>query len=290
MENASPCNFSQELHKRVQILGFPDDLGIRALNGRSGASLGPQAFSEIWRKFPENAISVGLLALGQDLETNYHRAQEAVGEAFNQGRCPVVIGGGHDYAYPWIKAFAGRGTVGVLNVDAHFDLRRYHEPHVPMSSGAPFRRLIQEGILRARNLVEFGIQAHANAPELFEYVRANRIRRVTWDRLRDPRQRFKQFKAEWLRLEHKCDAVFLSVDLDAFSYAYAPGVSSPQAEGFCATDGFEMMEWVRTRKKGVSVGFFELSPPLDHGDLTSRFCAQMAWHFVYGKTGRLPSK
>ena len=151
-----------------------------------------------------------------------------------------------------------------------------------MTSGSPFRRLIEEGILAGPRLVEFGIQAHCNAEDLWKVSKKLGVKTVPYASLRDGKA-VRTFKASLKSLSAKCDEVMMSVDLDALSYAYAPGVSAPQAEGFTGGELLQMMEIAGSDKKVTSLGVFELAPPLDFQNYTSRLAAQAVWHFLEAK-------
>jgi formiminoglutamase len=77
--------------------------------------------------------------------------------------------------------------------------------------------------------------------------------------------------------------IVVSLDLDAASLAFAPGVSAPQAEGFSSNDIIEMMEEAGRQEKVQSLGIFELCPPHDIDEHTARLAATAAWHFVEAK-------
>jgi formiminoglutamase len=281
---------------RFSILGCPDDLGVKNVNGRPGASHGPSKFSEYFLKLKGEVPLLSalhrseLVPMGTDLEANLEGAARLTAERLRELDVKrdvlVTLGGGHDYAYPWIKgaveAFGKRKRIACINIDAHFDLREYAPV---MTSGSPFRRLIDEGLLDPARLVEFGIQNHCNGPELWEYARKKKIKTLPFETLRNGRA-VAEFKRNLLALERKSDLILVSVDLDAMTLAVAPGVSAPQPEGFQASELFQMLEFAGARKKVVSLGIFELSPEQDFKDQTARLAAQAAWKFLRYKCFR----
>jgi formimidoylglutamase len=290
MEKDSIGNFCKA---GFSFAGFPDDLGVKNVNGRIGASGGPASFWDYFQRLKgRRDLKAGLrhqemALIGSDLTENHDAAvrtvQRAIGAFSGSQDSLLVVGGGHDYAYPWIKAFVESAPkelkIGCINIDAHFDLRPWRPV---MTSGSPFRRLIEENLLAGENLVEFGIQEHCNSGELFEYASQVGIKVVPFPELRAGRA-VSEFRRSLLALGSKCDLILLSVDLDAVSFAFAPGVSAPQAEGFTGSELIEMMEIAGSDKKVASLGFFELAPSLDFQDLTSRLAAQAAWHFLSAK-------
>ncbi len=284
MEKKSRSNFCESFC----VIGFPDELGILNVKGRPGAKAGPASFIELFQKLNGRKPLLNrmkapeMVNMGSNLEENYRKSREMVQAQWNQAFI-VAIGGGHDYAYPWISGLVegskGNGRTkkwGCINIDAHFDLRN----HLPvMTSGSPFRRLIDEKWLDGRNLVEFGIQEHCNSGELWEYAKQQKIKTVSMSELRNGKA-VPRFKKALMDLRKTCDQIVISLDLDALSLAYCPGVSAPQAEGFTASELFQMLEIAGTDKKVTSLGVFELSPPLDIHQQTTRVAAQGVWHFL----------
>jgi formiminoglutamase len=284
------------------IVGFPDELGIKNVGGRLGAKEGPQSFLEAFQRvngkvaIQKQMTEASLVKMSGDLEKNYLaavqevvrlRTQQSVRSRTTSVRVSerlIAVGGGHDYAYPWIRGMIQshqtKKKIGCLNIDAHFDLREYQPV---MTSGSPFRRLIEEKWLNPALLVEFGVQAHCNVPGLWNYATEKKINVIPFEKLRNGKA-VAEFKKALSALSKICDEVLLSVDLDALSFAYCPGVSAPQGEGFTGSELYQMLELAGSDKKVTSLGIFELSPPLDFQNYTSRLAAQAVWHFLNAKT------
>ncbi len=267
--------------KTLTILGLPDDQGVKQVGGRVGASAGPARCFQFLGHFRGQNLAEGaieafcrMIPLEGDLEANHEAAKKAIDAI----RDPlIVIGGGNDYAAPWLAALSERHAhLGCINVDAHFDLRS----DLPqMTSGSPFFRAIERKHLDPKRFTEFGIQSHCNAPELWAYAHKKGIRVVTWETLRSS-SILSHFIKEVTRLERSCHAIALSIDLDACAQTVAPGVSAPQAEGLMAADLIAMVRYAATRKKIVSIAFFEYAPSLDVADATGRLLAQAVWHYA----------
>ncbi|MBC7397543.1 MAG: formimidoylglutamase [Bdellovibrionales bacterium] len=290
MENQRSSNFCDG---KFSWIGFPDDLGVKNVNGRAGAKEGPAKCWEYFQKLKgKNPLLSALskevrVAIGPDLSWNHDSATAEAVECLTaldlSKDALIVVGGGHDYAYPWLKAFRENGgkelRLGCLNLDAHFDLR---SAQPLMTSGSAFRRAIEEGILEGERLIEFGIQAHCNAPELWHFADQHQITVVPFERCRNG-SAVREFESALRKLDSLCDVILISLDLDALSFAYAPGVSAPQGEGFTASEVYQMLEVAGSDKKVASLGIYELNPALDVQDLTSRLAAQAAWHFLNAK-------
>lgn len=285
--------------RKCCLLGIPDQEGIRNVGGRIGAAQGPESFRKAFARLKgRDPIHAFLDDLGDvspivsDVSKNHRQAADLVRRAHTglaRGSASVVVGGGHDHGYSHLlgihEAFSGLSglskkkddfLLGCLNIDAHFDVRK---PDPKISSGSPFYLALESGLLAPKNFIEFGIQSHANAPALWDYIHAKKIETLEMKDLRFG-SAVEIFKKSIRKLSKSCDAVVVSFDLDAVADAYAPGVSAPQTEGFTPSEILAMMEFAGADRSVVSLGIFELNPVHDIGDRTARLAATAAYHFI----------
>lgn len=81
-----------------------------------------------------------------DLEKAHELLKDKVAEIIKNGGIPFVIGGGNDQSYPNASGMfeSTEGSIGVVNIDAHLDVRPLKEGKV--HSGSPFRLLLEDGM------------------------------------------------------------------------------------------------------------------------------------------------
>jgi formimidoylglutamase len=273
------------------LIGIPDHLGVENVGGRVGAASGPFAFNQAFARLRGRdrvreslAESVDTGPMSRDIGQNHRRAAEAIRRAHGRVPLSVVIGGGNDHSFTQLLGVRralelkhSKGfRLGCINIDAHFDVRS-SKPVV--TSGSPFYMAIEEGVLDPKRFIEFGIQRHCNAPELWQYVEKKKIEVVPFESLRHGKAA-PAFARALKKLAVRSDAIVVSLDLDAIQSSDAPGVSAPQAEGFSPTDILEMMAIAGREKKVRSLGIFELNPEHDVDSRTARMAATAAWHFI----------
>ncbi len=256
------------------------------MGGRIGAARGPEAFKKQWARLKADPrvqkACVAHTILDQPLpflisiEERYVLAIQEIKKIHDQSGLSVVIGAGHDHGYSQLAALKGKKSLGCINIDAHLDLRP-SKPHP--TSGSPFYMAIERGVLRPKNLIEFGVQQHCNSPELWEYARKKKISIVPFEKVRNGKA-VSEFKKALRVLSKQCDQIVVSLDLDGLSEAFAPGVSAPQAQGFSSDEVLEMLEVAGANPKVISLGIFELNPLHDREDQTARLAALSAWTFV----------
>lgn len=259
------------------------------VGGRLGAAIGPAAFQRRLGRLKgrdgvlESVAEIELDPLTADARENHQRVIRRLAAAHREHGLSVVVGGGHDHGYSHLQGIydalkTGKKKVrlGCINVDAHLDVRKA-EPVI--TSGSPFYLALESGIIQPEDLVEFGIQSHCNARELWDYVEKKKVPVVPFERLRHGKAP-KVFAQTLQKLRTRCDAIVISFDLDAVASGFAPGVSAPQSEGFTPSEAIEMAEIAGRERKVVSMGIFELNPLHDIEERTAQLAATSAYHFI----------
>src|SRR5689334_1585285 len=168
---------------RPVLLGFPQDEGVRRNQGRTGAAVAPREIRQwLYRLTPWDGVSgtdlaaLGILDLGNiriegDLEEAQWALGEVVGVLLKAETVPVVLGGGHETAFGHYRGYVNaRRSVGVINLDAHLDVRPAlaGEGH----SGSPFRQMMhyQAGPLPGEHYTCMGAQPQSVSRQHVDYV------------------------------------------------------------------------------------------------------------------------
>jgi formiminoglutamase len=274
----------------VAIVGCADHAGVNNSGGRTGAALGPTAIRR-WLYRQTTGMEGELEAIrlhdagdvlpGRTIEET-HEALEGVVSRL-AGRGPVVfLGGGHDLAYASHSGLLEEldGDVDIVNIDAHLDVRPLKDGRT-ITSGTPFRRVVERWGARVASLVELGVQSQHCARSHAEWVRANRGRIVPLEALRrDPVGELGKAiggAGKWATV---------SLDLDAVIAAAAPGVSAPVADGLMPSEVAAMCEAAGRSAKVRLLDVVEHAPPHDENEKTSRLAALCVWRFLAGVTRR----
>ncbi|MGB1972108.1 MAG: arginase family protein, partial [Flavobacteriaceae bacterium] len=72
-----------------------------------------------------------------------------------------------------------------------------------------------------------------------------------------------------------CDGLYVSVDLDGFSSAYAPGVSAPSPLGFSPTFYQLLFEKIVAQQRICGLDVVEYNPHYDQDNKTAKLAAQL---------------
>jgi formiminoglutamase len=215
------------------------------------------------------------------IDSNLERAQDelaaSVSRIYSLGLFPIILGGGHEIAFGHYKGIiesllypAGEKSIGIINFDAHFDLRPFQSGG---SSGSPFLQIADYCREKSLGFSYFclGLQTYGNTRSLFktadvlgvEYILAKEIDEKKLSPI------YRKLKKYIKRHRH----IYLSICVDVFSSAFAPGVSAPQPFGLHPEVVLKLVKYVIQSGKVVSVDIAEVSPRFDEDNQTAKLAA-----------------
>jgi arginase len=251
----------------VHLIGLPTDIHSSFLRGPAKA---PAAIRQMLWSPHGNAASERGSELGAeialvdrgDLPLKEDAGDDdliggAVADAIRAGAIPIAIGGDHSVTHPIVRAIAAaQGPVDILHFDAHPDLYDSYEGD-RRSHASPFARIMEEGL--AGRLVQVGIRTlnrHCRAQaERFgvEMIEARHFRPGCVPRFERP--------------------LYISIDMDGFDPAFAPGVSHPEPGGLSAREVIDVLLSIETPVVGGDV--VELNPDRDINGVTAILAAKL---------------
>ncbi len=267
--------------KNFCFLGFFCDKGVQKNKGRAGAAKGPLSIREEMGNLPCSfGEEVKIYDAGNincsgeaSLEEGQKALEEAVTKILKLGLFPIVLGGGHEIAlgdYRGIKKFLGNKNPGIINFDAHFDLRPYPEGG---NSGTMFLQIAdqcrEEG--SQFSYLGLGIQKYGNTVSLFdkahdlgaEYILARDIKEYN---LVDILEKIDSFIK-------RNPYIYLTVCADVFSSAFAPGVSSSHPLGLEPEIFLRLFKHILRSEKILGFDIAEVSPRFDLDQSTAQLAA-----------------
>jgi len=203
----------------------------------------------------------------------------------------VAIGGDHSLAYPDAKALINsvNGRIGVIMIDGHLDVRISH--HGEVSSGTPFRRLVEEPerAVLPKNLVELGINGWLNSRFYMDWCREKGITVIPARQVH--KRGIEEVVNQALELASDgTEAIFLSIDIDGLDLSVAPGTCAPNPGGLSSYQALEAVWMIAQHPLTRGFDLVEVAPSLDVANLTSIMAAAMVMHFLGGTKKRLDNK
>lgn len=272
----------------VGIIGFSVDEGVRRNGGRVGAAMGPQALRPLLANLPwfgrPEVVDLGNIFWEQgDLAAAQGELAIQVQAALAAGAFPMVLGGGHEVAYGTWQGLAqhyGAKKIGIINFDAHFDLRALGPGGG--SSGTPFYQIAQDSQANGWPFLYccLGVSPVANTQALFQRAEQWQVSYRLDQQL--TLLHLEQAKAQLQQFIGQCDLLYLTIDLDVFSAAVAPGVSAPNAHGISLEVVEELIWQILASGKLQAADIAEYNPSLDQDQRTARLAARLFYQITDG--------
>jgi agmatinase len=141
------------------------------------------------------------------------------------------VGGDHSVTYPILKALGKDAPVGLVHIDAHCDTMGAYDD-TKFHHGGPFRLAVLDGVLDPERTIQIGIRGAANM--FWEFSHASGMTVIYMED-------FMRMGLEAVIARARAvvgdGPTYVSVDVDGFDPAYAPGTGTPEAGGLEAREG-----------------------------------------------------
>ena len=276
----------------VGILSVPFDHGVKLINGRPGARFGPkkimQEFYRLTKSKDLEDIDVvnhkTVKPISEDVESTHKLVTNAVRKIIKSGVIPIVIGGGHDISFGSGKAmFLEYKKIGQINFDAHYDVRPVVDGKI--TSGTPFRRLLEGRFLNGKNFVELGVHAPKNLKEHHDYVLQKKGTLLKLDHIN--RIGLEKALNKAFRIAGKStNALVFDIDIDGVQKRFAPGCSAPCIKGFTKRQ-ILLAAFIAGKNKNVKLfNLMEVNPLYDVNNKTVELAAELIFNFMKGVSKR----
>lgn len=263
----------------VVVAGIPYD-GSAVY--RKGAALAPQRIRQLSAVMPpvteEGRLLTGLhvqdigdLDVGGDIEAGWmepmQRLAKVPPEAFL-----TVLGGDHCTAIATLAAQARRHPdLAVLWVDAHPDLCDFSRGG-RWTCGCAMRRALEVSSIGPARVVIAGGRDYD--PEELEFIRARGMLLVSASELAGD-----SGSARMVADALDGKSLHISFDIDALDPAFAPGTEIPSAGGLSTRQALDFLRIATAGSKLVGLDVVEVSPPFDHGDITTLAALKVIFEF-----------
>lgn len=285
----------------ITFVGLASDLGVVRNQGRAGAAQGPNALR---RALASMACHVSLpihdagdthLQPNQPntaLETAQDQYAKHIATALAHQQHVIGLGGGHEIgwgSYQGVRRYldaevSPQATLGILNFDAHFDLRKPpNDVAWQGSSGTPFYQVAQHC---AQHKLPFhyaclGISQAANTQALFTTAQ-----RLNVQYLEDVACEQAQARSLIDGLVTNVDHLYVSICLDVLPAETAPGVSAPAAYGVPMSFVIQCLNHIQhaCQQHGTQwlmTDVAELNPTHDIDQHTAKAAARLVHHVVH---------
>ena len=272
------------------LLGFKCDEGVQRDLGRTGAIEGPIAIRQRISKLPLHRQNITLYDAGNivctdhDLEASQRALGDVIAKLLQHHIHPIVIGGGHEVSYGHYLGLADAlpadKQLGIINFDAHFDMQPMQPSH--RSSATTTFYQIAEAHRKANRAFHFnciGIQQGGNISQLFDIAKESGVNYLLADEFHlNHHEKCADFVNH---IVDENDLLYLSLSLDVFSPAFAPGVSTIQPLGLAPWHLIPLIRRLAASGKVLSYDIAEHVPRYDIDHRTAKLAAMLVYEIVH---------
>lgn len=188
---------------------------------------------------------------------------EVILKAQLEGNYKVLsLGGDHSITFPIVKAHHHKyGKFDILHIDAHTDLYDNYEGD-KYSHACPFARIMETGFVN--RLVQVGIRTlntHQREQAKKFDVEIHEMQNLDFSKI-------SKFE----------NPLYISLDMDAFDPAFAPGVSHHEPGGLTSRQVLELIQNLDVEIIGADI--VEYNPNKDVNDMTAYLAAKLLKEIV----------
>ncbi len=262
----------------VCFVGYDTDDGVVRNLGRKGAESGSNAIRKAIQSFPQLK---GLKVYDyrnlekKSVEEAQKEYSKKIADVLKKGIFPIGLGGGHDIAYGsylGIRKAHPDKKIGIINFDAHLDMRPYDKGR---TSGTSFKEIMDNDKNAQYAIV--GFQKMGNTERLIKTAEAFNV--LILEEECSEELIIKSLK-EFIK---KVDIVYVTFCMDVFDASTAPGVSAPVVMGLDPKKGKRLLRFLMETEKVVCVDFAEVNPVYDIDNMT----AKLAGCLIYEVMGHI---
>lgn len=190
----------------------------------------------------------------------------------------IVLGGNNAITRPCVHALdATLQSVGVLTLDAHFDLR---DTDCGLTNGNPIQALLEDGLPGA-HIAQIGLLPFANTKKAHEKAKNAGIYVATAAACRA--QGLAAIAANALeRLASRCDVIHVDFDIDVVERSAMPGAPGARPGGLPVQDFFDATQLICAHPKVRSVDLTEFDPSLDVAAISALTAARWMCEVLAG--------
>jgi agmatinase len=177
---------------------------------------------------------------------------------------PFIVGGDHSLMYADVAAVTdvyGKGNVGVIHFDAHYDAGKYMMGHL-IGHGMPVYRLIEEGHVNGENFIQVALRGYYPDEEAFKWMRKQGFRYHTMAEVEE--RGFDAVVEDVIKEANEGpEYLFVSFDIDTLDPAFVPGTGTPEPGGLTPREAFKILRRLCAESNVIGFELVELAPMLD---------------------------
>ncbi len=203
--------------------------------------------------------------------------RDACAASVERHELTLLVGGNNAVTRPGVLALGlPLGEVGLITLDAHFDLR---ETTRGLGNGNPVRALREDG-LPGRNIAQIGLAPFANSAAMHRDAVDGGHCVIAIGEMRE--RGIAAAIGEALAHVAHCTAIVVDCDIDVVDRSQFPGAPGARPDGMTAGEFFDATRMLTAHPKVRLIDLTEWDPPLDPTDLSALTAARWAAECLAG--------
>jgi arginase family enzyme len=217
---------------------------------------------------------------GLTIEAATGPIRKAVEASVAEHSLTLLAGGNNAITRPAVLALGDLADVGLITLDAHFDMRELDEG---LSNGNPVRALLDDG-LPGKNIVQIGLASFANTAKMHRDALARGNLVISIEEVR--RDGIAKAIDHAIAHTSHCKQLVVDCDIDVIDRAQMPGAPGARPGGMQVTDFFSAVRALASHHRVRVIDLTEWDPALDQTDLSALTAARWVAECIAGFEAR----
>lgn len=289
-------NIEELKENNIAIVGIPYDMGTTF---KSGSRLAPRAIREasliytyhnssLFQTFSTNMRYQGLWDINKkkyllknlimydlgdvaivaaNIEKSFDNIRKAINYILSKKAFPVCIGGDHSITYPILQAYESYDTIHIIHFDTHIDTWQ-NVGQAELGHGSPL--FLAQNLNHIKKITHIGLHGFLNDEDRYIDAFNKNHNIITAEEIH-----YKKDSIDWDKLLPQEDNYYLTIDIDICDPCFAPGTGTAEFGGLTPIQLFEILNEICRKRKFIGMDLVEVSPPLDHSNITSLLACQI---------------
>ena len=214
----------------------------------------------------EASMAADLDSLNQACARMVEQVQQTTAAYLDQGKKVILLGGDHSTPEGYLRALAERHEdFGILQIDAHMDLRKAYEGFVHSHASIMYNALKLDQVSR---IVQVGLRDYAKSELDLHTQSQGRLKAHTDRRIR--KNLFEEYS--WMELCHEIveqlpEKVYISFDIDGLQPWLCPNTGTPVPGGLQLEEVMYLFEVLKeSGREIIGADLVEVAPGEDDWD------------------------
>jgi len=244
---------------------------------------------ETFRYRRGDIVDVGDLHVYQtDTIKTFRAVASEVRRIATTGATLLLMGGDHSISFPafagWQAAMASTyrdERLGFIQIDHHFDFGNHSTIHGSLYHGSNARRISELPGIAPERMAFIGVGAVTRKAQLDDLLRDG-YHVISAREIQQSGTRA-ALETAIATFKERCDAVYLSVDIDVLDASVAPGTGNVTIGGLTGGELFDVVSELTTLPIHA-LDITEVAPRYDPTGRTAYIAAKLLFEFVYRRS------